>query len=141
MILFLQVFENFHLCHTFFPVVAPNLDAVAVTTFRLRVTLSFLYSAVCSVVQCSVCKVVLPRVYVRLSWTFFQASSIAPIFTMADFAKMLSENHKTISTRIEMLNRLYIHYENKFTKTFRPTNILHIFTKFFFGVFHHDFFL
>ena len=23
-----------------------------------------------------------------------------------------------------------IHYENKFTKTFRPTNILHIFTKF-----------
>ena len=30
-----------HLCHTFFPV-APNLDAVAVTTFRLRVTLSFL---------------------------------------------------------------------------------------------------
>ena len=98
MMKFLQVFENFHLCHTFFPVVAPNLDAVAVTTFRLRVTLSFLYSAVCSVVQCSVCKVVLPRVYVRLSWTFFQASSIAPIFTMADFAKMLSENHKTIDS-------------------------------------------
>ena len=73
-------------------------------------TLSFLYSAVlvCSVVQCSVCKVVLPRVYVRLSWTFFQASSIAPIFTMANFAKMLSKNHKTISTRIETLNRLTV---------------------------------
>ena len=98
--LFLQVFE---IVTPFFQVVAPNLDAVAVTTFRLRVTLSFLYSAVCSVVQCSVCKVVLPRVYVRLSWTFFQASSIAPIFTMADFAKMLSENHKIIDARIKKL--------------------------------------
>ena len=27
------------------------------------------------------------------------------------------------------------HYENKFTKKFRPTNILHIITKFYFGVF------
>ena len=34
-------FFKIHLCHTFFPV-APNLDAVAVATFRLRVTLSFL---------------------------------------------------------------------------------------------------
>ena len=33
------------------------------------------------------------------------------------------------------------HYGNKFTKTFRPAGILHIFTKFQFGVFHQDFFL
>ena len=30
------------------------------------------------------------------------------------------------------------HYENKFTKTFKPTDILHIFTKFQFGVFFRD---
>ena len=30
---------------------------------------------------------------------------------------------------------LNLHYENKFTKTFRPTNILHIFTKFFIMIF------
>ena len=31
-------------------------------------------------------------------------------------------------------------YENKFTKTLRPTDILRTFTKSYFGVFHHDFF-
>ena len=33
-----------------------------------------------------------------------------------------------------------LHYDNKFTKTFRLTNILHINAKFEFGVFHQDFF-
>ena len=28
------------------------------------------------------------------------------------------------------LTRFFKHYENKFTKTFTPTDILHIFTKF-----------
>lgn len=51
-------------------VVAPNLDAVAVTTFRLRVTLSFLLLSL----QSSIAKSVLLRT--SLSWTFFQASSI-----------------------------------------------------------------
>ena len=45
---------------------------------------------------------------VSTSFAMVQASSIAPIFTMADFAKMLSKNHKTISTRIETLNRLTV---------------------------------
>ena len=34
----------------------------------------------------------------------------------------------------------HLHYENRSTKTFRPTDILRIFTKFQFGVFHCDFF-
>ena len=45
---------------------------------------------------------------VSTSFAMVQASSIAPIFTMANFAKMLSKNHKTISTRIETLNRLTV---------------------------------
>ena len=49
------------------------------------------------------------------------------------------EKHGTHSIQI-LDSKTLAHYENKFTKTFRPTNILHIFTKFQFGVFHHDFF-
>ena len=45
---------------------------------------------------------------VSTSFAMVQASNIAPIFTMADFAKMWSKNHKTISTRIETLNRLTV---------------------------------
>ena len=45
---------------------------------------------------------------VSTSFAMVQASSIAPIFTMANFAKMLSKNHKTISTRIETLNWLAV---------------------------------
>ena len=41
---------------------------------------------------------------------------------------------------LEIVFIISIHYENKSRKTFRPTNILYIFTKFWFKVFHRDFF-
>ena len=59
----------------------------------------------------------------------FKRSSLNHVNNKSDNF-MFSKRGRQYSPKVfnQILHRY--HYENKFTKTFRPTNILHIFTKF-----------
>jgi hypothetical protein len=55
--------------------------------------------------------------------------------------KMFEEKQMLPKRKKIQMPEIFPHYENKFTKTFRHTDILHTFTKFWFGVFYLDFFV